>query len=109
MLRSRMEQAKSIVPRLFRQHQRPFDELDAINAYWSETVGPMLAERARPIRVDPPTLMVEVIDPPWIEQLRPMQRQILALLREQLPGSAIERIEFQIPAAENEGAVRLEP
>ena len=103
VLRSRMEQAKSIFPRLLRQHQRSFDELDLVRAYWPEAVGPALAERSRPMRLQPPKLVVEVLDPPWIELLRPMRGQILALLREELPSSKIRRIDFRVPAQRRKG------
>lgn len=104
-----MEQAKSILPRLFRQHQRAFDELDLVQAYWPETVGPMLAERSRPVQLQPPKLLVEVLDPPWIELLRPMQGQILALLRKELPDCKIERIHFRVSANQPKDDQRRDP
>lgn len=96
-LQQQMEQAKRIFPRLFQQHQSLFKELDLVRAYWPETVGPALAGRSKPIRVQPPKLVVEVLDPPWIELLRPMRGQIVAILRRELPDCRIRRIEFRLP------------
>ena len=92
-----MEQAKSILPRLFQQDQAPFlDELDLIRGYWPETVGPLLAERSTPVGVRSATLVVEVRDPPYRELLAPMRDQIVACLRAELRNTSVRTIEFRL-------------
>lgn len=104
-----MEQAKSILPRLFQQDQRPLRDLDLILAYWSEMVGPLVAEHSRPVRLDRPTLVVEVSGPDWRELLVRMQRQLVNLLRKELPNSAVRRIEFRLPGQEEDRGRRRTP
>lgn len=102
---SPMEQAKSILPRLF-QHQRLLDDLDLVAAFWPETVGEKIAQRTRPVHLGPSGLVVEVLDPPWIELVRPMAKQILGILRQELPDLEIPRIQFRV--VKGEGA-KAEP
>lgn len=96
-LRLEMEQAKSILPRLFQQDQRALRELDLILAYWPEMVGPLVAKHSRPLRLDPPRLVVEVLDPDWLELLSRMRQQLVRLLRKELPKSVVRGIEFRLP------------
>lgn len=108
-LRLEMEQAKSILPRLFQQDQRPLRQLDLILAYWSEMVGPLVAEHSRPFRLDPPRLLVEVSGPDWRELLVRMQAQLVSLLRKELPNSAVRRIEFRLSEQGKDLAPRRKP
>ena len=103
-----MEQAKHILPRLFQQAPGQLREFDLVAAYWPEMVGPLVAEHSRPVAVDPPTLVVEVLDKDWLDFLPRMRSQILGLLHEELPESSIRRIEFR-PPLPPESAGRGEP
>lgn len=92
-----MEQAKSILPRLFQQDQAPFlDELELIRGYWPETVGPLLAERSTPVTVRSARLVVEVRDPPYLELLAPMRDQIIGCLRAEFQNTSVRTIEFRL-------------
>lgn len=90
-----MEQAKSILPRLFEQGQGTLRPVDLIRAGWRSTVGPAIAERSRPVRLDRGTLVVDVLDPAWIVLLKPMSAQILRLLRRQWPQAGVARIAYR--------------
>ena len=95
--RSRMEQAKRILARLLQQDQAaPLGELDLIRAYWLETVGPLLAEKSNPVSLDPPRLLVEVLEPAWMTQFVPMKGQILLCLQHELPRTCVNQIEFVV-------------
>lgn len=96
-----MEQAKSILPRLFQGTPDTVRwQLDLIRAYWPEAVGPLLASHSEPVRVRPPTLFVQVSDLAWLEEFRPMQRQIVSLLQQEMGSRAVTRVQFQLPASE---------
>ncbi len=93
-----MEQAKSILPRLFRQSQAAFPgELDLIRVYWAETVGPLLAKRTTPVGLEAGRLVVEAEGPAWRELLAPMREQIVEALRSELPDTRVRAIEFRLP------------
>lgn len=95
-----MEQAKSILPRLFQGTPDTVRwQLDLIRAYWPEAVGPLLAGHSEPVRIQPPTLFVRVSDSAWLEEFRPMQRQIVALLQQEMGSRAVTQIQFQPAAA----------
>ena len=90
-----MEQAKRILARLLQQDQAArLGELDLIRAYWLETVGPLLAEKSNPVSLDPPRLLVEVLEPAWMTQFVPMKAQILGCLQQELPTTSVKAIEF---------------
>lgn len=96
-----MEQAKSILPRLFQGTPDTVRwQLDLIRAYWPEAVGPLLASHSEPVRVQPPTLFVQVSDLAWLEEFRPMQRQIVSLLQREMGSRAVTQVQFQPPAPE---------
>ncbi len=108
-LRLEMEQAKSILPRLFQQDQRPLRELDLIVAYWPEMVGPLVAKHSRPLRLEPPRLVIEALDPDWLQLLARMQEQLVSLVRKELPQSAVRRIEFRLPEHKKDRGHRRTP
>ena len=92
-----MEQAKRILASLLQQEQAaPFAELDLIRAYWLEAVGPLLAEKSHPVTLDPPRLLVEVLEPGWMTQFVPMKDQILHCLQQELPRTCVREIEFVV-------------
>ena len=91
-----MEQAKSILPRLFQGTSETIPwNLDLVRAYWPEAVGPLLARHSEPVRIQPPTLFVQVADLAWLEEFKPMQRQIVLLLQQEMGSPAVNRIRFQ--------------
>ena len=90
-----MEQAKSILSRLLQNCPASLlQDLELIRAYWPEAVGPMLARHSNPVKFDAPTLMVEVADARWLEQIVPMRPQIAGFLKQELPKPAVCQIEF---------------
>ena len=94
-----MEQAKSILPRLFQGTPEAVRwQLDLIKAYWPEVVGPLLASHSDPVRVRPPTLFVQISDAAWLEEFGPMRRQIVSLLQHEMGSREVTRIEFQLEA-----------
>ncbi len=100
-----MEQARRILPRLLQHGDDPRQrELDLIRAYWSLTVGPLLAEHSKPALVEPPKLVVEVGDPVWLEQFLPMRQEITTLLRQELPDTTVRTIEFGLSDPRGPGA-----
>ena len=96
-----MEQAKSILPRLFQGTPDTVRwQLDLIRAYWPEAVGPLLASHSEPVKVQPPTLFVQISDSAWLEEFRPMQRQIVSLLQQEMGSKAVTQIQFHPPEPE---------
>ena len=96
-----MEQAKSILPRLFQGTPDTVRwQMDLIRAYWPEAVGPLLASHSDPIRVQRQTLFVQVSDSAWLEEFRPMQRQLVSLLQQEMGSQAVTQIQFLLPAPE---------
>ncbi|MCY4596368.1 MAG: DUF721 domain-containing protein [Bryobacterales bacterium] len=102
-----MEQAKRILARLLQQDQAALlGELDLIRAYWLETVGPLLAEKSNPVTLDPPRLLVEVLEPAWMTQFVPMKDQILLCLRQELPRTCVREIKFVVRDLEGQSNPR---
>ncbi|MDE0126940.1 MAG: DciA family protein [Bryobacterales bacterium] len=96
-LSSRMEQAKSILPRLFRRSTfRVLGELDVVRGYWAETVGPRLAERSEPVRAARGRLVVEVDSEPYLDLLSRMADEVVCCLRSELPDTSVRSIEFRL-------------
>lgn len=93
-----MEQAKSILSRVLQQAPAPFlDELDLIQGFWPEAVGPLLAKHSRLLELAAGKLVVEVPDRRWLEQFVPMRRQIRSFLEQELGKPDIREIEFVLP------------
>ena len=102
-----MEQAKSILPRLFQGAPDTVRwQLDLIRAYWPEAVGPLLASHSEPVRIRPPTLFVQVSDATWLEEFGPMRGQIVSLLQQEMGSRAVTRIEFQLEAPQEPERLR---
>lgn len=93
-----MEQAKSILSRVLQQAPAPFlDELDLIQGFWPEAVGPLLAKHSRLLELAAGKLVVEVPDRRWLEQFGPMRRQIMSFLEQELGKPGVREIEFVLP------------
>ena len=92
-----MEQAKSILHRLFEGHDAAFPgELDLIQGYWAEAVGPLLASRSTPVRLVGASLVVEADGPAWQELLASVRKQVVECLRSELPRTPVRRIEIRL-------------
>ena len=93
-----MEQAKSILSRVLQQAPAPFlDELDLIQGFWPEAVGPLLAKHSRLTELAAGKLVVEVPDRRWLEQFVPMRHQIMSFLEQELGKPDVREIEFVLP------------
>ncbi len=91
-----MEQAKSILPRLLHHGTPVFTNLELIQGYWQEAVGPLLAVRSAPVRLAGGWLAVDVEGLPWLELMTPMRSQIVECLRSELPDIVVRGIRFRL-------------
>lgn len=99
--RARMERAKNILSRVFQGAPDTVRwQLDLIRAYWPEAVGPLLASHSDPFSVQPPTLFVQVSDLAWLEEFRPMERQLVSLLQREMGSESVTRIQFLLSDSE---------
>lgn len=75
---------------------------------WREMVGPQLATRSEPYRVEGQTLFVRVPSAPWAEELFLMKATILKRLAERLGRNAVKDIRFEVarPARPSHGRAR---
>ena len=95
-----MEQAKSILPRLFQGTPESASwDLDLIKAFWPEAVGPLLARHSVPVRVETPRLVVEVSDLDWRQEFEPMRGQIISLLQQELGSADVCDLRFELKQA----------
>jgi hypothetical protein len=58
-----------------------------IHAQWGDAVGPEIARRARPGRLDRGALEVRVDNSPWLAELSLRQQELLAALGRRFPGA----------------------
>lgn len=75
--------------------------LRAVFDRWEDLVGPAIAERAQPLRIDRGRLIVVVDDPAWATQLRWLAPDLLARVRDHgaADGAAgVESIEVVVRA-----------
>ncbi len=66
--------------------------LDAIRASWSELVGDALGAHSDPLHLQRGRLRIFVDDPAWAGQFRYLADQLVAALREQVPGAGVREI-----------------
>lgn len=57
-------------------------EVGGVFGRWDELVGPVIAGHARPVKLDAGRLLVEVDEPGWATQLRFLEPDVLARLRD---------------------------
>jgi predicted nucleic acid-binding Zn ribbon protein len=62
-------------------HSGQTGSLVGVFGSWPAIVGPMIAEHARPVKVDRRTLFVEVDQPAWATQVRFLEADLLTALR----------------------------
>ena len=76
---------------------RPADiQLAGVWKIWDQTVGPAIAENARPQAFKQRLLLVQVSSPDWIQQLRFLKKDLIAKLNQALGEACIEDIKFKI-------------
>ena len=76
---------------------RPADmQLAGVWKIWDQTVGPAIAENARPQAFKQKLLLVQVSSPVWIQQLRFLKKDLIAKLNQALGEACIEDIKFKI-------------
>jgi predicted nucleic acid-binding Zn ribbon protein len=66
-----------------------------ILACWESVVGEEIAEKAEPVKVADGVLYVHVEHGAWMQELRYMEKEILAGLRKKVPGIELRKIRFQ--------------
>ena len=62
---------------------------------WSDLVGSGVAAHVRPLKLDRGTLIVEVDDPAWATQMRFLEEDLLARLRE-TGDMSVQRLEMKV-------------
>jgi predicted nucleic acid-binding Zn ribbon protein len=65
---------------------------------WEEAVGPAVAAKVRPLKLDGEVLLVEVDEPGWATQLRYLEAELIARLAA-VAGVHIERLEVRVAGA----------
>ncbi|MDY7100435.1 MAG: DUF721 domain-containing protein [Actinomycetota bacterium] len=73
----------------------PAEAVGDVFERWGDIVGPGVAERTRPVRVDGGRLVVEAEDAAWASQLRWSSRSIIEACRREL-GVDVGRIEVRV-------------
>lgn len=71
---------------------------------WDDAVGETIAENARPAAFKGSVLLVHVISPVWIHQLRFMKNDIIARLNDAIGRAVVEEIKFKIGPLERSGS-----
>ena len=73
------------------------DELSAIGLFsgWRQIVGDAIADHAVPKRLEKRILVVEVDDPAWATQLKFLESQLIATLRDSV-GDEVESLEIRV-------------
>lgn len=64
--------------------------------YWAEIVGPKIASKAQPLRVQDNTLVVGVISHAWMTELTHMKTMLLKKIQEKIEKCPIQNIRFEI-------------
>ena len=73
------------------------DELSAVGLFsgWRQIVGDAIADHAVPKRLEKRILVVEVDDPAWATQLKFLESQLIATLRDNV-GDEVESLEIRV-------------
>jgi predicted nucleic acid-binding Zn ribbon protein len=61
---------------------------------WADVVGPDIAARARPTRIEHKVLYVHVDHGAWMQELHFIEKDLIRKLRERVPGVALDKIRF---------------
>jgi len=73
------------------------DESSAIGLFsgWRQIVGDTIADHVAPKRLEKRVLVVEVDDPAWATQLKFLESQLIATLRDSV-GDEVESLEIRV-------------
>ena len=79
------------------RRMRVSDESSAIGLFsgWRQIVGDAIADHAVPKRLEKRVLAVEVDDPAWATQLKFLESQLIATLRDNV-GDEVESLEIRV-------------
>lgn len=69
---------------------------------WDSTVGPIIAQNARPAAFKGRILLVHVASSSWIHQLRFLKAEIIEKLNQALQHPAVEDLKFKIGPVGND-------
>lgn len=61
---------------------------------WPGIVGPAIAAHSQAIKIEGETLIVKVDHPVWLTELKMMEPQLIAELRNELPQSPIKKLKL---------------
>jgi hypothetical protein len=88
---------KEIVAALLREPGLQFNPEEAkIWRVWDETVGPVVAPKARPLWIRKGRLRVKVTEPIWLQELGFAEKAIRDKLNEKLGSISVQKIEFRL-------------
>jgi predicted nucleic acid-binding Zn ribbon protein len=79
------------------RRMRVSDESSAIGLFsgWRQIVGDTIADHVAPKRLEKRVLVVEVDDPAWATQLKFLESQLIATLRDSV-GDEVESLEIRV-------------
>ena len=79
------------------RRMRVSDQSSAIGLFsgWRQIVGDTIADHAVPKRLEKRVLVVEVDDPAWATQLKFLESQLIATLRDSV-GDEVESLEIRV-------------
>ena len=79
------------------RRMRVSDQSSAIGLFsgWRQIVGDAIADHAVPKRLEKRVLVVEVDDPAWATQLKFLESQLIATLRDNV-GDEVESLEIRV-------------
>ena len=72
------------------------DALGAVFGRWASLVGDQVAQHAKPVSLRHGALSINVDDPVWATQLRWLESDLLARLRDALGDNVVERLEVRV-------------
>ena len=88
---------QDLVGQVFREHRRQEHvTLATLQQRWAELVGPGLAERTWPTRLQQGRLWIAAPDSSWAYQLQFLKQEILGSLRAGLPAFALTDLRFKV-------------
>jgi predicted nucleic acid-binding Zn ribbon protein len=94
----------SVVERVLRHLGAPTpDALETVFGRWASLVGDQIAARAEPVGLTAGILTVRAEDPAWANQLRWLERDLLARLDEVLGQGVVTAIEVRVGPAGRPG------
>ena len=73
--------------------EKKFRELRLLEV-WPDVVGPEISARARPTRIEQKVLFVHVDHGAWMQELHFIEKDLIAKLRERVPGVDLKKIRF---------------